>query len=548
MLRFKARRRQSPALKPQGELTASERRVIAMMSEAMDAVRRQVTSSLTRIADAVAHQSEGRVADLVTDEPWYEMQAKLEAELLAEALDAGSRVELPAIQKATLKFAFDRDRPESAAWARQESATLVREITEGQRQTIRDVIVYGQERGLSPQDTARQIQQTVGLTSQQSGWVNNFHSRAVTQNLASGMSLDQAMRAAESPTARYQAQIHRYRAMTIARTEIMRANSEGRQQAWQQGLTGGWISPTSQKEWIAEADACDICQPINGTRVSVTGRFPIGEPPAHPNCRCDVLLIPDAIPPDLAAMSDAELDATIAGLLGDGLLPTVPTSSSPQPQFPSATEIRVGERYADLPGERAWLDALTPEQRSALRDYTSKSGDFSADELNYLLRQGDLSAEQAERVALIEDAIRQARASGITPGDKFLYRGQQLDLSGPVFGLTDDEIIARVHELALQRYPIGTEVNLGRGSFISTSTDVTPALDAALSRQSPGVVFEILPTRGAPLQSVTRYDDEYEFLIDRGQRFRVVDVQSNVEFWDSGGDSRFRTVVQLMPI
>ena len=162
MLRFKARRRQSPALKPQGELTASERRVIAMMGEAMEAVRRQVTRDLTRVADAVAHQSEGRVADLVTDEPWYEMQAALEAELLGELLDAGSRVELPAIQKATLKFAFDRDRPESAAWARQESASLVREITEGQRTAIRDVIVYGQERGLSPQDTARQIQQTVG--------------------------------------------------------------------------------------------------------------------------------------------------------------------------------------------------------------------------------------------------------------------------------------------------------------------------------------------------------------------------------------------------
>ena len=345
MLRFKARRRQSPALKPQGELTASERRVIAMMGEAMEAVRRQVTRDLTRVADAVAHQSEGRVADLVTDEPWYEMQAALEAELLGELLDAGSRVELPAIQKATLKFAFDRDRPESAAWARQESASLVREITEGQRTAIRDVIVYGQERGLSPQDTARQIQQTVGLTSQQAGWVNNFNSRAVTQNLASGMSLDQAMRAAESATARYQSQIHRYRAMTIARTEIMRANSEGRQQAWGQGLTGGWISPTSQKEWIAEADACDICSPINGTRVPVTGRFPIGEPPAHPNCRCDVLLIPDAIPPDLAGMSDAQLDAQIAGLLGDALLPTVPTAGA-QPATTAADDL------VNFPGAR----------------------------------------------------------------------------------------------------------------------------------------------------------------------------------------------------
>ncbi len=321
MLRFKARRRQSPALKPQGELTASERRVIRLLDEAMQAVARQAQSELTRIADAVAHKPDAAVADLVTVDPWYDLQAKLEAELLAEALDAGSRVQLPAMQKATLNFAFDRDRPESAAWARTESANLVREITDGQRQTIRDVIVFGQEQGLSPQDTARRIQQSVGLTSQQAGWVNSFHSRQVTAGVASGMTLEQAMAAANGATGRYQQQIHRYRAMTIARTEIMRANSEGRQQAWGQGLTGGWISPTSKKEWIAESDACDICMPINGTRVGVKDQFPIGEPPAHPNCRCDVLLIPDAVPADLAGMSDAQLDDLIAQGLTGGPIP-----------------------------------------------------------------------------------------------------------------------------------------------------------------------------------------------------------------------------------
>jgi SPP1 gp7 family putative phage head morphogenesis protein len=321
VLRFKARRRQSPALKPQGELTASERRVIRLLDEAMQAVARQAQSQLTRIADAVAHKPESAVADLVTVDPWYELQRELEAELLAEYLDAGSRVQLPAIQKATLNFAFDRDRPESAAWARAESANLVREITDGQRQTIRDVIVFGQEQGLSPQDTARRIQQSVGLTSQQAGWVDSFYQRSFAQAIDGGATLAQAAEQAQSAAERYQTQVHRYRSMTIARTEIMRANSQGRQAAWDQGLTGGWISPTAQKEWIAEADACDICSPVNGTRVGVKDRFPIGEPPAHPNCRCDVLLIPDAVPADLAGMSDAQLDDLIAQGLTGGPIP-----------------------------------------------------------------------------------------------------------------------------------------------------------------------------------------------------------------------------------
>lgn len=560
MLRFKARRRQSPALKPQGELTASERRVIRMLDAAMQAVARQAQSQLTRIADAVAHKPEGAVADLVTVDPWYEMQGKLEAELLAEYLDAGSRVQLPAIQKATLNFAFDRTRPESAAWARTESANLVREITEGQRQAIRDVIVFGQEQGLSPVDTARRIQQTVGLTSQQAGWVSNFHTRQVTAGIASGLSLEQAVAAANGATARYQQQIHRYRAMTIARTEIMRANSQGRQAAWGQGLQGGWISPTAQKEWIAEMDACEICAPINGTRVGVNALFPIGEPPAHPNCRCDVLLIPDPVPTDLSGLSGAQLDSMIGDLLSGDLLPTVPTpgaqtlipmqTSPTRALLPPSGATRVGQTYGRIIGEDEWLDGLTDAQRAALRDYTGKSGDFSADELNYALRRGDLTPDQAQRVDAIDDAVRRAVDAGLIPPDEaLLYRGQSLEITGrPTLMMTEDDIRQAVYELAMERYPVGSEVNLGRGSFVSTSTDVTPALDASVTSKSPGIVFEILPTRGAPMQSVTRYDDEYEFLLGRDQRFRVVSVQRDQEFLDSGMASRPRTVVQLEPI
>ena len=345
MLRFKSRRRASPALKPQGELTASERRVVRLMVDAMDAVVAQVERDLTRIADAVAHSPADKVADLVSVDPWYGAQEMLEGELLGELLDAGSRVELPTVEKAVLRFAFDRSRPESAAWARNESATLVREIADGQRQTIRDVVTFGQESGLSPQDTARQIRQTVGLTQAQGGWVNNFRDRQVAANINAGMGVDEAVRAAQGPTARYQSQIHRYRSTTIARTEIMSANSQGRQQAWGQGLQGGFISPNSRKEWIAESDACDICMPVNRMRVPITGQFPIGEPPAHPNCRCDVLLIPESVSPDLRFMSDAELDAQIAGLLGDALLPTVPTAGA-QPATTAADDL------VNFPGAR----------------------------------------------------------------------------------------------------------------------------------------------------------------------------------------------------
>lgn len=455
MLRFKARRRQSPALKPQGELTASERRVIRMMDEAMQAVANQARSKLTQIADAVAHKPEAAVADLVTVDPWYEMQRELEAELLAEFLDAGSRVQLPAIQKATLTFAFDRDRPESAAWARTESANLVREITEGQRQTIRDVIVFGQEQGLSPQDTARRIQQSVGLTSQQASWVSNFHSRQVSAGLASGMTLEQAMAAANGPTGRYQQQIHRYRAMTIARTEIMRANSQGRKAAWDQGLTGGWISPTSQKEWIAEDDACDICAEINGMHVGIQDDFPAGEPPAHPNCRCDVLLIPDAVPEDLAELSDAELDSMIGDLLSDELLPTVPTDGAE----PAVTQ--TVDDLAQFPSARRDFAYYADDDYQRLADIATQHADDTYAKFDPDNPFSGFKNEDTMLKAILDDQgfsgvgtiVDDATFDALRANDDFTYLGRGLS------GETADEVAKYTDSF------INGDLYAGRGMF-----------------------------------------------------------------------------------
>ncbi len=320
MLRFKARR-QNPALKPQGELTASERRVIRVMDGAMQQLRRDVDRMMTRLADAIAHRSVDQVVNMIPLDPWLDTQKQLQDELYGELLDAGSRVTLPPIQKATMRFSFDRSRPEAAAWASGEAGRLVREIADGQRQMIRDLVSGAQATGVAPVDVARQIRGGIGLTTAQAGWVDNFYNRSFSQNINAGMTPAQAAARAQTAADRYQTQVHRYRSMTIARTEIMRANSEGRQQAWGQGLAGGWISPNAKKEWNAESDACDICQPLNGVRVGIKDAFPLGEPPAHPNCRCDVLLVED-IPKDIQQMTDAELDAEIANLLsGQGTTP-----------------------------------------------------------------------------------------------------------------------------------------------------------------------------------------------------------------------------------
>lgn len=293
MLVFKARRRVSPALR--AENTPSENRVIRNLVQARREVEAWIDANMTSLMDAIAHRPWTTVADMIPVEPWLEFQEYLRGELLDEAIDAGFRAVNGPVGKAEtplLGYRFDATRPEASSWAAREAGSMVTEITTGQRTLIRDVISRGQVEGITVDQTARTIRQSVGLTTQQSGWVDNFYGRNLADNIASGMSLSQATARAEAATGRYHDRIHRYRAETIARTEIARAASEGRQIAWNQGIEQGFISANAQKEWIAEADACEICSPRNGTRHPVNKPWPGGEPPAHPNCRCDMLLIP----------------------------------------------------------------------------------------------------------------------------------------------------------------------------------------------------------------------------------------------------------------
>ena len=294
MLVFKAWRK-SPALTQ--ETTPSQRRITRILSDAQQAAAREFGTQLTTLADMLSRGQTDRVVAMLPTEPWLEAQEALAAELLGELLDGGSRVTLPSIEKARLDYSFDRERPESAQWARQAAGALITQINNDQRNVVRDVVSSAAMGGQDWSDVARSVQGSIGLTTQQAGWVSNYYDRAFASAISGGASASRAAATARAASGRYQTSIHRYRANTIARTETMRAASEGRMQAWNQGLTQGFISPLWKKEWIAESNACDICLGVNGRQVAVKGQFPVGEPPAHPNCRCDVLLVPPKVQP-----------------------------------------------------------------------------------------------------------------------------------------------------------------------------------------------------------------------------------------------------------
>lgn len=92
-------------------------------------------------------------------------------------------------------------------------------------------------------------------------------------------------------------------AVRIARTETSFASNKAAVEGYKQS---GFIN---QKEWYANPDACEFCQPLDGKIVGIDdnyaelgqtllgqegGNYPvdfqsIGEPPAHPHCECTIL-------------------------------------------------------------------------------------------------------------------------------------------------------------------------------------------------------------------------------------------------------------------
>jgi len=330
MLRFKARPRKDPTESPY--LTSSQRRVMSALGSAMRDVRSSAEANEGQILDAILHGPPSRLLALVPEDPWYAAQETLEAELAAELLDAGRRYgkQVPAVQKATVNFVFDEARPEAAAWAAKEAGQLIVEVVEEQRTIVRGLAERASMGEMTPRDAARGIRDVIGLTNRQAGWVASYRSRQVAALEAQGLSPAQVASRADRLTQRYHDRIHRYRSENIARTEILTASHEGRRQAWQQGLDEGYIAPNSQKQWSANLDGrvCDECSALDGTVVPLDGPFPQGDPPLHPSCRCDVLLLP-AQPQgveELQGLTDAELDQQIRDLTGPAA-PSVPSAN-----------------------------------------------------------------------------------------------------------------------------------------------------------------------------------------------------------------------------
>ena len=521
MLRLKQR---TPPTSRQA-LTASQKRVAKTMLDAIDASRDAMIRDEGKWTDAIAHRSMDFIINMLDLDPWYEAQGKLQDELFAELVDAGRRTgsSFPKIQKASVSYRFDADRPEAAAWAAKEAGSLIVEVTQDQIDIVRELVSSAQVGIYTPQQVARYVRDSIGVTQRQAGWVRNFRDRTFNDQIAAGKSFAEAMRATDTMTDRYARRIHRYRAEMIARTEILRAANEGRNEAWRQGIQEGFINPGVKKYWSVEIDGreCEICVAIGDqydedNAIPITEEFPDGDPPLHPMCRCDVLLSdrPDA---DLASMTDEQLDAEIDRLLSGDTSAPVPKAVAPigQPEFDDEfaegainfLDNNAGPEWGNE-NFAEWQDMVQGEPAlfDAVYEYTQQDEEFDFQRLNGALRGGryGIDSEATERI----DTVARALSMGSNPDTVIGVRGLS-SWSMP------DDVLARFNGLepgSLLHDP----------GFTSLSLAPRPALGENIFirvKVPPG-------SQGAYLGRTSYFkDQEQEYLLQAGSTLRVQSVK-----------------------
>jgi hypothetical protein len=191
--------------------------------------------------------------------------------------------------------AFNLTNPRAVTWAATHVGRLITtDLVPQTQQAVRTIIARAFAEGIPPREAAKLIRPMFGLNNPQAEAVMNYYDRLI----AEGRKVDEVAGLAQ----RYTAKLQRQRSLTIARTETITAAGAGQQEAWRQASEDGYLdAEESVKQWLTKDDErnCAVCwDELHETKV--TGLETMFEctlgsfltQPAHPNCRCDVIIWP----------------------------------------------------------------------------------------------------------------------------------------------------------------------------------------------------------------------------------------------------------------
>jgi hypothetical protein len=262
---------------------STPRRLLGAADAAEAALAKGVAGALASWKSAVTPESvaspnaPGSLFDQL-DAPLYEGMAPMDR-ATAEGLTAPSRIQPPTDDDGEgqgpkprmLHFGFGLRSKEVEAYAKRYRYQRVREITDAQRKNIKQIIVQATGKADPPAVIARKIRDVVGLTAHQAAIVANYRTmletgdpRALGYELRDKRFDGTVKKALEAKKPLTEAQIDKmvdvyqrrfiaYRAMTIARTEAIRAANNAHVKT-----VTDWLDKnpeyTVAKTWIATED------------------------------------------------------------------------------------------------------------------------------------------------------------------------------------------------------------------------------------------------------------------------------------------------------
>lgn len=225
-----------------------ERPIVAAAVEAIRAAAAQFLFELghrvaarAREVGKAAGDEKDDPAAAVADADYDPLRIAVEPHLRDVAKDAGRLgLEQVGVSAEDLDTMLSLTNEGAVSWAEERAGELVTQIDETTRDRVRELVARAEDEG----------------------WSNDELADAIADDGVFGPD----------------------RADLIARTETAAADVQGNLIGWKEsGVVEG-------KQWIVAQDGeCDECAALDGASVGLDEEFPGGDPPLHPNCRCDVL-------------------------------------------------------------------------------------------------------------------------------------------------------------------------------------------------------------------------------------------------------------------
>ncbi len=234
-----------------------------------------------------------------------------------------------------IDFSFDQTNFAAVEAMRMNRLRLIRNFTHQQRQTVRQALVAGIERGANPREQARAFRDSIGLTPYQDKIVRNYRenllagdTRALERELRDRRfdgSVSRAIEGQKLPKPQIDKMVEGYRrrmvalrAETISRTEALRAVHEGVQQTYEQGVSLGIMDDAQLVRTWNTADDSRVRhshRSMDGQQRRFREPFktgngaslmyptdPSGPPEDTINCRCVVAVTMDLEPGQAAGV------------------------------------------------------------------------------------------------------------------------------------------------------------------------------------------------------------------------------------------------------